>query len=271
MSGTTHDFYLGRGPGAEWLGSVRLGTPDSRWLDEITRAWSAGAFACLVTVFLQVTQAEQAGEVARGDSGQWPWRWPTSHGTDYVHAFDEGAVWTAQRGERWSARAGVYVPPGPGDQPLVFPHGRATCGYTGIAAADTTARRYGPLLGATHRHDLYQLALRILADLTAPAGPGTPSAVDALRGLLPPRLRYAVTTDDAAAELEIEVFGYRDGDLAAEETVHALSLLPALYGWTDPAGGPPRFGVRVLIADEQRHTTHPVLADPRTRTVLTSR
>ncbi|MFI5560793.1 hypothetical protein ACIA2T_16075 [Amycolatopsis japonica] len=49
---------------------------------------------------------------------------------------------------------------------------------------------------------------------------------------------------------------------------HALAQLPALYGWTDPSGGPLRFGVRVLAADDRRHTTYPALADfPRSRRV----
>ncbi|WP_414944868.1 hypothetical protein [Amycolatopsis sp. cmx-11-32] len=43
MSSTT-DFYLGRGPDAEWLGSVLLDTRDGLWLEEITRARSAGGF-----------------------------------------------------------------------------------------------------------------------------------------------------------------------------------------------------------------------------------
>ncbi|WP_432850641.1 hypothetical protein ACQPXB_08465 [Amycolatopsis sp. CA-161197] len=94
--------------------------------------------------------------------------------------------------------------------------------------------------------------------------PPTPSTSYAL---LPPHLRYALTADDTAVELEIEVFGYLDGDPAAERTAHALSILPAINGWTDPAGGPPRFGLRELITDE-RHTTHPVLADPHARAVI---
>lgn len=266
---TTHDFYLGRGPDAEWLGSVHLTSSAHDGLDEIERARSQGGFRTLVDFFLHAAEVDEAGEVTHAGR-EWPWPWPTSHGTDYVYAFDEGVVWTALRGNRWSVRAGDYVPPGPGDTPLVFPHGRATCGYTGIDAADTTARRYGPLLGATHLHDLPQLGLRILTDLTEPAGPGTPSDLGELRAQLPPHLRYAVSADEAAVELEFEVFGYRDGDPAGEATAHALSALPALYGWTDPTGGPPRFGVRVLIADGERHTTHPVLADPRTRAVLTT-
>lgn len=266
---TTHDFYLGRGPDAEWLGSVHLEGCACNGLDEIERARSAGGFTTLVDFFLHAAEIDEAGEVTHAGR-EWPWPWPTSHGTDYVHAFDTDVVWTALRGDRWSMRAGEYIPPGPEENPLVFPHGRETCGYTGIDAADTTARRYGPLLGDTHRHDLYQLGLRILTDLTEPAGPGTPDALDELRAQLSPHLRYAITADESAVELEFEVFGYRDGDPAAEATTHALSALPALYGWTDPSGGPPRFGVRVHIADDNRHATHPVLADHRARAVLTA-
>ncbi|MEV6906000.1 hypothetical protein [Amycolatopsis sp. NPDC051071] len=269
MSSTTHDFYLGRGPDADWLGSLRLGVPDGRWFDEITRSRSAGGFITLVTFFLRSAEIHEAGEVTFGNR-VWPWPWPTSHGTDYVHAFDTGAVWTARRGDRWSMRGDKYIPPGPDETPLVFPPMRDSCGYTGIDAADTTARRYGPLLGETYRHDLPQLGLRILADLTGPPQPGAPAALTELRDQLPPHLRYAVTAHDAAVELEVEVFGYRAGDPAAEATGHALSMLPALYGWTDLSGGPPRFGVRALIADDGRHTTHPVLADPRARAVLTA-
>ncbi|WP_020663106.1 hypothetical protein [Amycolatopsis benzoatilytica] len=267
---TTHDFYLGRGPGAEWLGSVHLGGCARDGLGEIERARSAGGFAALVDLFLHATDIDQAGEVTCAGR-EWPWPWPTSHGTDYVHAFDAGAVWTAQRGDRWSTRAGEYIPPGPDEDPLTFPHGRDTCGYTGIDAADTTARRYGPLLGATHRHDLHQLGLRILADLTGPPGPGSPDALDQVRAWLSPHLRYAVAVDESAVELEFEVFGYRDGDPAAEAAAQALAMLPALYGWSDPSGGPPRFGVRVQIAADDRHAAHPVLADRRVRAVLTAR
>ncbi|MFC3450782.1 hypothetical protein [Amycolatopsis speibonae] len=269
MSSTTHDFYLGRGADADWLGSVRLASWDGRWLDEFTRARSAGGFITLVALFLRTAEIHEAGEVTLGNH-VWPWPWPTSHGTDYVHAFDTGTVWTARRGDRWSLRADEYIPPGPDETPLVFPAMREYCGYTGIDAADTTARRYGPLLGDTYRHDLPQLGLRILTDLTGPPVPGAPSALTGLRAQLPPHLRYAVTADETAVELGFEVFGYRDGDPAAETAAQALSMLPALYGWTDPLGGPPRFGVRVLLADDGRHTTHPVLGDPRARAVLTA-
>ncbi|WP_020637900.1 hypothetical protein [Amycolatopsis alba] len=167
------------------------------------------------------------------------------------------ALWTARRGDRWSLRADEYIPPGLDETLLVFPAMREYCDYTGIDAADTTTRRYGPLLGDSYLHDLPQLGLRILADLTGPPVPGAPSALTELRAQLPPHLRYAVTADETAVELGFEVFGYRDGDPAAKTTAQALWTLPALYGWADPLGGPPRFGVRVLIADDGRHTHAP--------------
>ncbi|MFD4252484.1 hypothetical protein ACFWQL_22340 [Amycolatopsis thermoflava] len=267
---TTHDFYLGRGPDAEWIGSIHLGTCACHSVEQIWQAHAADEFTDLVNSFLHAAEVGQAGEVThRGRP--WPWTWPTSHGTDYTHAFDTGTVWTARQGQRWAIRAGEYTPPRPGETPVVYPHGRDTCGYTGIDAADTTRRRYGPLLGETHRHDLSQLGLRILADLTLPSPPGpAPAQLAELRAQLPPHLRYAITAHETTVELEIEVFGIHDGDLAADDVERALTGLPALYGWTDPDSGPPRFAVRVLLADEERHRTHPVLADQHTRALLTT-
>jgi hypothetical protein len=171
----------------------------------------------------------------------------------------------------------LRVPPGhraltaPDEAPVVLPILRGSCGFTGIDAADTLARRYGPLLGDTYDLDLYQLAVRILADLTLVVPPLPPDDGGDPFTALPFHLGYAITTDESAVELEIEVFGYRDGDPAALAAEALLATLPARYGLTDPDGGPPRFGVRVAIADDDRLTAHPVLAYRRTRAVLSSR
>lgn len=263
------DFCLGCGTDAEWIGSVRLFSCACYGLDAIAETRTEREFAERADFFLHA-EVDEVGDVTRAGR-EWPWPWPTSHGTDCVHAFDNGAVWTALRGQRWSERAGEDAPPGSSDTRVVFPHGRATCGYTGIDAADSTTRRYGPLLSATCDYDLAQLGLRILADLTLPPQPGTPAELVELRNELCMRLRYAVTADDTAVELEFGVFGYRDGDPHAETTARVLSTLPALYGWVDPSGGPPRFGVRVLVADDDRHTTRPVLPHRRARAALAAR
>ncbi|MEV6639650.1 hypothetical protein [Amycolatopsis sp. NPDC051371] len=268
---TTHDFYLGRGPDADWVASIDLNHCACASLAVIERAGAAEEFRRRVERLCDTIHRDESGYATSPPSASWPWLWPTSHGTDRTYAFDEGAVWTCQRGQRCSARAGAYVPPGPDEPVVVFPPGRDTCGYTGIDAADTTSRRYGPLLGRTHCDGIEDLGMRILADLTLPPGPGTPPELAALQRRLAPDLRYAVTADSSVVELEIEVLGYRDSDPAADLARDALASLPALYGWTDPDGGPPRFGVRVLITAADRHTSHPVLADRHTKAALTVR
>jgi len=268
---TTCDFYLGRGLNADWVASIDLNHCACTSLAAIERAGTADEFRRRVERLCDTIHRDETGYATSTLSSRWQWLWPTSHGTDLTYAIDDGAVWTSQRGQRWSARAGKYVPPGPDEPPVVFPPRRDTCGYTGIAAADTIARRYGPLLGRTHCDDIEELGMRILADLTVAPGPGTLPELAALRLRLAQHLRYAVTADSSAVELEIEVLGYRDGDPAADLARDALASLPALYGWTDPDGGPPRFGVRVLIAADARHASHPALADRHTRAVLTVR
>ncbi len=267
----THDFYLGRGPDAEWVSSIDLNHCACVSLAAIEHTVTAEEFRRRVERLCDTINREEMGYATSAPSSRWQWLWPTSHGTDLTYAFDDGAVWTCRRGQRWSARAGEYVSPGPDEPPVVFPPGRDTCGYTGIDAVDTIARRYGPLLGRTHCDDIDELGMRILADLTLPPGPGTPPELAALRLRLAPELRYAVTADSSAMELEIEVLGDRDGDPAADLARDALASLPALYGWTDPDGGPPRFGVRARIAADDRHPSHPALSDRHTRAVLTAR
>lgn len=265
---STHDFYLGRGPRAEWIGSIYLDSCACNGLGEIEQDCTADEFADLVSLFLHAAETDEAGEVTHRGR-EWPWPWPASHGTDYTHAFDLGAVWTAPRGDRWSVRGRVRRTRA-GGLPSGVSARADTCGYTGVDAADTLSRRYGPLQGETHRHDLHQLGLQILVDLTLPLGPGAPAELAELRERLSPHLRYAVTANEAAVELEWEVFGYRDGDPAAETTAQALTALPALYGWTDPDGGPPRFGMRILVAAADDHTSHPALTDRHVRAVLAS-
>lgn len=267
---TTCDFYLGRGLDADWVASIDLNHCACTSLVAIERARTAEEFRRRVERLCASIHQAETGYATSPPSSGWPWLWPTSHGTDLTYAFDGHAVWTCQRGQRWSACAGRYVPPGPDEAPVVFPPGRDSCGYTGIDAADTISRRYGPMLGRTHGDRVEELGMRILADLTLPPGPGTPAELTALHSRLASDLRYAVSVDSSAAELEIEVFGYRGGGLASDLARDALASVPALYGWTDLDGGPPRFGVRVLITDDARSRSHPILADPQIHAVLTT-
>lgn len=88
--GTRADFYVGRGPDAEWLGSIAWdGDPGSVFGEEAGflgpepekdwRAW--------VSRFL--ASRDDATLPHMG----WPWPWEDSRTTDYAYALDAGAVW----------------------------------------------------------------------------------------------------------------------------------------------------------------------------------
>lgn len=93
--GSKADFYMGRGLGAEWLGSIAwdgLPTglpPDLRAIDK-EDDWREE-----VTLFIE---GRDDGVLA--DAG-WPWTWDTSHGTKYTYAFDRGHVWACCYGSSW--------------------------------------------------------------------------------------------------------------------------------------------------------------------------
>ena len=95
--GTRADFYVGRGEGAEWLGSVAFDgypegignhipfpviTAEDRWRDEVTKMLSE----------------RRDGTLPRDG---WPWPWDTSDTTDYAYAFDGGKVWASCFGSAW--------------------------------------------------------------------------------------------------------------------------------------------------------------------------
>ena len=93
--GTKADFYVGRGTRSEWLGSIHWDAyPDG----------ISGAILTAVTEaeFRQAVQSvfEMRPDVVRPSDG-WPWKWDTSHGTNYTYAFDAGQVWICCFGSSW--------------------------------------------------------------------------------------------------------------------------------------------------------------------------
>ncbi|MEV8635199.1 hypothetical protein AB0395_26430 [Streptosporangium sp. NPDC051023] len=95
--GTRADFYVGRGPDAEWLGSIAWdGNPAGICTD--TRALEAGdeqTFRDLLGGFLA-----SRGDATTPDQG-WPWPWNDSRTTDYAYAFDSGRVYGSCCGQPW--------------------------------------------------------------------------------------------------------------------------------------------------------------------------
>jgi len=95
--GTRADFYVGRGPNAEWIGSI---------------AWDGyptGHPAPLIPITDEVKYRAKVAEIIRGEEGGggttpdqgWPWPWENSNTTDYSYAFDEGRVWGTCFGYGW--------------------------------------------------------------------------------------------------------------------------------------------------------------------------
>jgi hypothetical protein len=100
--GTRADFYVGRGPQADWLGSIAWdGNPgavdveDSDGGRAVIRASSEAAFRVAVAAFL--ARRDDATTPAQG----WPWPWKDSCGTDYAYAWDDGALWACSTGYTW--------------------------------------------------------------------------------------------------------------------------------------------------------------------------
>lgn len=86
--GTGADFYIGRGPEAEWLGSIAWDGYDIP--EHILRMDKPENFREGIEQFLKTR--DDATFPADG----WPWPWEDSNLTDEVWAFDGGKVWNAR-------------------------------------------------------------------------------------------------------------------------------------------------------------------------------
>lgn len=98
--GTRADYWLGRGPEAEWLGSTAWdGYPEGIGADaaggQMLSAETETTFRNAVARFL--AGREDATLPAQG----WPWPWNDSRTTDYAYAFDGGRVWCSRFGSAW--------------------------------------------------------------------------------------------------------------------------------------------------------------------------
>lgn len=87
--GTRADFYVGRGPSAEWLGSIAWDGYDITGF-KIEEAKTEKTFRKRVAAFL--ASRDDATLPAQG----WPWPWEDSTLTDEVYAFDKGQLWNAR-------------------------------------------------------------------------------------------------------------------------------------------------------------------------------
>lgn len=99
--GTRADFYVGRGPDAEWIGSTAY---DGYPSDETCTVGVEEAILNANTE--QDFRAAVAARLASRDDATtpeqgWPWPWEDSSETDYAYAFDEGQTWVSHFGAPW--------------------------------------------------------------------------------------------------------------------------------------------------------------------------
>jgi len=106
--GTRADFYVGRGKGAEWLGSIAWdGYPTGiAGKKHGTANGDVTTSPILTATSEEVFRAEVRAELASREDGTtpdrgWPWPWNTSHTTDYAYAFDDGKVHASCFGHPW--------------------------------------------------------------------------------------------------------------------------------------------------------------------------
>jgi hypothetical protein len=95
--GTRADFYVGRGPDAEWIGSIAW-DGHSASVSEDTDALAAKDEAThrkAVASFLASRNDGTTPEMG------WPWPWSDSGTTDYAYAFDAGQVWGCRPNAPW--------------------------------------------------------------------------------------------------------------------------------------------------------------------------
>ena len=103
--GTRADFYMGRGSGAVWLGSIAWdGYPDGIPNDVLQASTGDEYLARLATFW------KDRDDLTLPAMG-WPWPWDTSHTTDYAYAFDGNRVWLSNFGEPWEDASVPVVDP----------------------------------------------------------------------------------------------------------------------------------------------------------------
>ncbi len=131
--GTRADFYIGRGPKAEWIGSIAYdGYPDGiipkseerePWPgDYKDEPWPTGEH-----LFDSKTADEfrsrleryfmRRHDVTLPEQG-WPWPWNNSNTSDFAYAFDDGKVYVTCFGHGWS-EIGEYDPDSDDDIPKI--------------------------------------------------------------------------------------------------------------------------------------------------------
>jgi len=93
--GSKADFYLGRGVEAEWLGSIEWDGYPAGLPTTFRTAITLGDYRAEIDSILDTRP-----DAIKAVDG-WPWKWDSSHGTNYSYAFDTDRVWACCYGSSW--------------------------------------------------------------------------------------------------------------------------------------------------------------------------
>lgn len=98
---TRADFYVGRGPEADWIGSIAWDGYPEGIDDAILKAKDEATYLSALESFAK------RDDFTKPEEG-WPWPWTNSATTDYAYALDDGQVYVSCFGSAWR----------PADKPL---------------------------------------------------------------------------------------------------------------------------------------------------------
>jgi hypothetical protein len=93
--GTRSDFYVGRGPEAEWLGSISWDGYPAGVDDAVFFPTTEHEYRVAVTNFL-ASRDDRTLPIE-----PWPWPWDDSGTTDYAYAYENGKVYASNFGRTW--------------------------------------------------------------------------------------------------------------------------------------------------------------------------
>lgn len=92
---TKADFYVGRGPEAEWIGSLFWDVYPEGLPEAVVGATDEGTFRIEVR---KILDSRPDGYLPENG---WPWPWPNSITTPYTYAFDGKGVLGSYFGSSW--------------------------------------------------------------------------------------------------------------------------------------------------------------------------
>ena len=99
--GTRGDFYIGKGPDANWLGSIGMDAHPETISEQLSLTLEFQSIASEADWTESVAMVFGAHDEHTLPEMGWPWPWDDSNTTDYSYTYDNGKVWVSCFGTMW--------------------------------------------------------------------------------------------------------------------------------------------------------------------------